>query len=175
MALMSSSVQDTERISSSLSSKSNWLTEWFCGDFLFLAFFVLCDFFLWEHFKANFSFWQVEQVFPKAGHFDLSSSCVWPQNQQSFIRDDLFAPLDGFLTRGWGCVWFCADIASSWVDVFSALRHISIHFSTVRSGTWSSFFLKLQSRTPQTILSLIISSLGAPKLHVSERHLKFDA
>ena len=38
-----------------------------------------------------------------------------------------------------------------------------------------SFFLKLVSRTPQTILSVIILSLSAPKLHLSERDLKFHA
>ena len=36
-ALISSLEQDTERISSSLSSKSNWFTECFCGGFLFLV------------------------------------------------------------------------------------------------------------------------------------------
>ena len=160
-ALISFSVQDTE--------KRFPVSSFF---FVWLLF--------WEHLKAKwFCFWQAEQICPKAGHFYLSFSCVWPQNRKSFTNDDLSAPLDGFLTkftsRGEGSCEFCADIASSWVDVASALRHISIHFSSVSSGTWNSFFLELLSRTWQTILSVIISSLSVPKLQVSERDLKIDA
>ena len=106
-ALIPSTEQDTEKISSSLSSKSNWFTECLCGDFLFLGSFVLCDFFFWEHFKAKwFSFWQAEQIFPKAGHFDLSFLCVWPAifYKVWFIR--AFGRLfDKIHLRRWGCVW----------------------------------------------------------------------
>ena len=136
--------------------------------------------FFCTHFKAKwFFFWQEEQVFPKAGLFDLSFSCAWPQNRQSFTKDDLSVPLDGFLTKvtsegGCACEFY-ADMASNWVAVVLSLRHISIHLSSVSSGTWSSFFLKLLSRIPHPILSLMISSLSAPKLHVSEMDLKFDA
>ena len=97
-ALISPSVQDTERISTSLSSKSNWFTESFSGGFLFLGLL--------------------------------------------------------FISGGEGACEFCADIVSSWANVASALRHISIHFSSVSSGAWNSFFLKLLSRPPQTILSV---------------------
>ena len=49
MALIYSSQQDTERISSPLSSNSNWFTEYLCGGFLFLGFFVLRGFPFFVH------------------------------------------------------------------------------------------------------------------------------
>ena len=106
-------------------------------------------------------FWQAEQIFPKVGHFDLSFSCVWPQNRQSFMKDDLSEPLDGsftnFTSRGEGACEFCAVIASSWLEVASVLVPVPGVVLILNPRAYkvfvSSFFLEDKTSAPDVFSS----------------------
>ena len=160
---------ETTRISSSLSSNSHWLTDNFFPDPQPRFAFLWRGFFPAAHFEPKwFSFLQLLQTLPNAGHFALAFSWLWPQYWHSHITGGLsgcFGVLVTLFTSGGGgACEVCPVMASNWVEVASALLQISRHLSRVSSGTWSNFFLMLLSRTPQTILSRINSSFNAPKL-----------
>ena len=155
-ALISSSEQDTERISSSLSS--NWTDSLNAFVEVFLSYVAsFCGNISRQNDKQSTFSQKLDTLISPSLVFDHKIGALRRIFIRIFIRA-LRRIFDKLRLRRW--VWnrIWVDMASSWVDVASALRHISIHFLSVSSGTCSSFFLKPLSRTPQTILSLIISS-----------------